>query len=186
MRTVKGIVLLLLLLSFNMGVMAQANKPGGLRIVIIRHAEKAATGDNLSCQGMNRALALPKVLRAKFGIPNYILVPALGQGKSTSHSRMFQTITPFAVKYNLKINTSFEGDDFKGISNYLEDKQGTAVLVWDHGNIKALAKSLGAKTTKLRWADGDFDSIWIIDVKNGKPNLLIDREKIAAGNGCSF
>lgn len=39
-----------------------------LKVVIIRHGENPDNGDNLNCQGLNRAMALPKVLAAKFGI----------------------------------------------------------------------------------------------------------------------
>ena len=80
-----------------------------LKVVIIRHGEKPADksdgGDNLSCQGQNRALQLPAVLIKKIGKPDYTYVPALKLDKNTAHSRMFQTVTPFAVKYDLTINS---------------------------------------------------------------------------------
>ena len=83
-----------------------------LKIVIIRHGEKPVEqsdgGDNLSCQGQNRALQLASVLYQRIGKPDYTYVPALGMDKSTSHSRMFQTVTPFAVKYDLTINSKCE------------------------------------------------------------------------------
>lgn len=45
------------------------------KIVLMRHAEKPPDGDNLSCQGLNRSLALPKVLNETIGIPDYIYIP---------------------------------------------------------------------------------------------------------------
>ncbi len=46
---------------------AQTNKGNGLqKVVIIRHAEKPDDGDNLSCKGFNRSLALTSVLYNKF------------------------------------------------------------------------------------------------------------------------
>lgn len=176
-----------LLVIFLLGVSHVASaQQKDLKVVIIRHGEKGATGDNLNCQGLNRALALPKVLYAKFGIPAYILVPALGQGKSTSHSRMFQTITPFAGKYNISINTDFDSTDYKDIKDYLKGKSGTALLVWDHQSIEGLAKSFGIKDEKLKWKDSDYDSIWIIDMKKGQKVLTRSAEGIRPGTACSF
>src|SRR5690349_5777022 len=74
------------------------------KIVIIRHGEKPAKGDNLSCQGFNRSLQLPAVLNKKFKVFDYIFVPSLNEGGSTKHSRMFQTIVPYGVGHNLDIN----------------------------------------------------------------------------------
>ena len=87
------------------------NSPSNnLKVVIIRHGEKPKNGDNLSCQGQNRALQLAAVLHTKLNIPNYIYVPALKSDDATKHSRMFQTISPFAIKYNLPINSKYSAD----------------------------------------------------------------------------
>ena len=48
----------------------------------------------------------------KFNKPDYTFVPSLGLDKSTKHARMFQTITPFAIKYNLTINSQYEENDY--------------------------------------------------------------------------
>jgi hypothetical protein len=45
-------------------------------IVCIRHGEKPLLGlGQLTCKGLNRALALPEVLLAKFGRPGFIFAP---------------------------------------------------------------------------------------------------------------
>ena len=45
-------------------------------IVFFRHGEKPAGGlGQLTCQGLNRALALPGVLLDKFGTPDYLYAP---------------------------------------------------------------------------------------------------------------
>lgn len=43
---------------------------------------------------------------------------------------MFQTITPFAVKYNLTINSAYEEGDYKHISKALLKEKGTVIIVW--------------------------------------------------------
>lgn len=136
-------------------------------VVIIRHGEKPAKGDNLNCKGLNRSIALPKVLAGKFSIPNYVYACKLETGKATKHSRMFQTITPFAARYNLVINTSIEKTDSakvgREIPSRLTKKHGTIVMVWEHHNIPVIARALGVPRAKVPdWADDDYDSIWII------------------------
>src|ERR1700733_13608402 len=109
---------------------------GELRVVLIRHGEKPRKGDNLTCQGLNRSLALPAVLYGKFGIPTAIYVPSPGLGDSTKHARMFETIVPFAVKYNLALNTSFAEKDSAGIARAILQRKGVVLVVWEH---KAIA-----------------------------------------------
>jgi hypothetical protein len=157
-----------------------------LKLIFIRHAEKPDEGDNLSCMGLNRALKLPEVLKAKFGLPDRVYVPALHLGKSTPRSRMFQTISPFAIKYNLTINSSFEEEDAKDIANDLEGRKGTILIVWEHSQIKFILKALGLTVKGLQWPDNDFDSIWVVDYKKGNPYLTISKEGIKPAAGCSF
>ncbi len=45
-------------------------------IVFFRHGEKPSGGyGQLTCQGLNRALALPDVLIGRFGTPDYLYAP---------------------------------------------------------------------------------------------------------------
>ena len=59
-------------------------------IVFIRHAEKPA-GDlgQLSVQGLNRALALPDVLNAKFGRPDFIFAPLTSPRQGARRRHVF-------------------------------------------------------------------------------------------------
>lgn len=158
----------------------------GLKVVIVRHGEKSASGDNLSCQGENRALQLPAVLYQKYGIPNFSYVPALSLGSSTSHGRMFQTITPFAIKYNLTVNSTYgEKDTAKAAADVMK-KTGMVLMVWEHSEIQSLATNLGAKNVSP-WNKDDFDSIWVITYqKDGSAVLTPDKEGIAPSPVCSF
>jgi hypothetical protein len=130
-------------------------------VILIRHGEKPATGDNLNCKGLNRAAALPGVLRSKFRLPTHIYVPTVKTGSDTRDARMFQTITPFAVQYNLSINTKHDVTDTKGVANGVIGKKGTVLIVWEHDNIDNIARALGVKDAP-KWKGDDFDSIWII------------------------
>lgn len=156
-----------------------------LRVVIIRHAEKPEKGDNLSCQGQNRALQLAQVLFEKFNLPDYIYVPSLDADKSTSHSRMFQTITPFAVKHNLKINSKYQDSDYVGVANNVLKKRGTVLIIWSHQSIPKLAKALGVNNP-AHWEDADYDSIWLLNYRHRNPKLTVMQQGLRPAASCDF
>ena len=177
-------ILFVLLLSCSISFGQSGNDGSLLKIIIIRHAEKPEQGDNLSCQGLNRALQLPEVLYTKFKLPDYIFVPSINTGKTTGAARMYQTIVPFAVKYNLNIDTKFEVGDETALAKSILKKSGTILVAWEHNSIPDIAKALGVKDTKLKWKGSDFDSIWIITFKNGEAILSIDKENINPSTEC--
>jgi hypothetical protein len=156
-----------------------------LKVVLIRHGEKPETGDHLSCQGENRARQLSAVLYNKFNKPNYTYVPSLSLGPSTGHARMFQTVAPFAIKYNLTVNSKFDEKNYKDVAVDVQKKTGTVLLVWEHSAIPPLAKRLGVKNPP-DWKDSDFDSIWIITYSKGSASLSIDKEGLNPPTDCGL
>jgi hypothetical protein len=179
-------IVLILIISFTAGGVAYCQSAGNLKLVFIRHAEKPIKGDNLTCQGVNRAMQLPKILYAKFGIPAYTYVPKLGLGDTTKHARMFQTVMPLAAKYNLVINTSHAEKDSIAMAADLKSKKGTILIVWEHKAIAPIIRSLGIIAPNLKWPDDDFDSIWIVTFPKGVATLTKDKEGIHPTAGCSF
>jgi hypothetical protein len=171
--------------TFDPACSQSKNKQAALKIVFIRHGEKADDGDNLSCKGLNRSYLLPALIKAKFGVPDYIYVPALNLGKSTKHSRMFQTITPMAVKYNLSLNSTYDTDDASDLADNLEKKNGTVLVVWEHEAIAGIVKALGIKGIS-KWPDEDYDSIWIITFPKGVATLTRDKEGLNPTSDCKF
>lgn len=169
-------------------------KPPVLRIALIRHGEKPDSGDNLSCAGLNRALALPAVLNKLLPVPpDYTFVPLIGtDGKDTTSIRMLQTVTPYAVQHNLTINSDYEADNPVGLAKRLRRCRGTALVVWEHVNLIKIAKELGIKEP-LNWPDTDFDSIWIISFSGGgakgkakRPVLTKSKEHIQPAAACPW
>jgi hypothetical protein len=156
-----------------------------LKVVIIRHAEKPDSGDNLSCQGQNRALQLPNVLMQKFKKIKQIYVPALNLGKATTHVRMLQTATPLAIKYNLAINSQYGADDYDKVTSEILKKKGTILMVWEHSAIHSLVKAFGVKHPP-EWQDDDFDSIWEITFSEASVSLTIEHEQLTPSKDCSF
>jgi hypothetical protein len=171
-----------LLLASILPACGQSNQ---LKLVFIRHAEKQDLGDNLNCRGLNRSLLLPGVLYKKYGKASAIYVPLIHGGNTTKHSRMLQTISPYAIRYDLAINSSFEENDAKGLSQSLLLAEGTVFIVWEHKNIAPVLRCLGIRIYQ-DWPGDDFDSIWIVTFQNGKPVLSKDKEKINPSADCLF
>jgi hypothetical protein len=155
-----------------------------LKIIIIRHGEKPKVGDNLNCKGLNRSLLLPSVIVSKFGVPAFTYVPSLGTDSSTKHSRMFQTVTPLAVRYNLTVNSKFHGKDSSGLAADILKRNGVVLVVWNHDYIIQILHALGVMYTGPVWDDNDFDSIWMINFKNGIAVLSKDKEGLKPAENC--
>ena len=185
------ILILLVIAFYSFSSYSQALHHGVLlKVVIIRHCEKPDSGSNCTCAGLNRALALPNVLDTVTGTPDYTYVPSLEMGKKTKHSRMFETVMPFAVQKNLDINSKFDEADTANVALELMKKRGVVLMVWEHSNIPPIARNLGVKSVPS-WGKKDFDSIWIIEFsktdKKGKlknPVLTIEKENINPSGNC--
>lgn len=182
----KWFQLLLLILFSTIAFAKPQNSGGDLRIIIMRHAEKPATGDNLSCKGFNRAMMLPAMLVKRFGVPAYVYVPSPSTGKATKSSRMLQTVWPLATKYNLTVNSKFNVDDAHALAKNINTKTGTVLVVWEHNAIRKIISALGVKAGKLKWQGDDYDSLWIVTIHNGKVTLSQTTQGINAPDGCKF
>src|SRR5579871_6767062 len=79
-------------------------------IVCIRHGEKPPGGlGQLTVRGLNRSLALPKVLLGKYGKPQFVFAPnptEMVDGKpGYYYVRPLATIEPTAIECGLPVNT---------------------------------------------------------------------------------
>lgn len=187
LKQIRLSVLLITLLSIPF-ISNGKTKPDrtALRIVLIRHGEKPAEGDNLSCAGFNRATKLSAVLKNKFGIPDYIYVPAPSTGKRTTNCRMLQTILPFAIKNNLPINTTFAVDATDLLAKKIRKQTGTIFVVWEHKQLGDIIESLGLKSLPAKWKVDDYDTIYVITYPKNKAVLTVDQEGITPEADCGF
>ncbi len=180
-----GLLAVFVIIFLTDGCSAQTNANSGLqRVVIIRHGEKPGQGDNLSCKGFNRALQLSAVLYNKFKVPNKVFIPSVSNGKSANQLRMLETITPFAVKYNLKIDSKYDVDDVKDVAASILKTNGYVLVVWEHDKINNIVKALGVDDKGMKWNVDDYDSIWIINFKDGKGSLSFDKENLNPSDNC--
>jgi Tol biopolymer transport system component len=98
---------------------------------------------------------------------------------------MFQTISPFAIKYNLPINSKYNADENEKIAKSVFKREGIVLMVWEHSAINSLTATLGVDDTP-QWDNSDFDSIWIINYQDGKAKLSVDKEGINPSEECSY
>ncbi|HEX3993473.1 MAG TPA: hypothetical protein VHX39_20045, partial [Acetobacteraceae bacterium] len=79
-------------------------------IALIRHGEKPPAGlGQLTCQGLNRALALPAVIRKVFRRPAAIFAPNPAEQKPDNgtlydYVRPLATVEPTAIAFGLPIH----------------------------------------------------------------------------------
>jgi len=143
-------------------------------IVCVRHGEIPHDQlGQLSCRGLNRALALPKVLLAKFGSPQFIFAPNPTQKVvGYYYVRPIATIEPMAIRCGLPVNTQFGFKEIAGLENELQQEQyksATIFIAWEHAFLDDLAKSLvksnGGDAQEIPpWPGGDFDTIFVIKI----------------------
>lgn len=147
-----------------------------VRLVMFRHAEKPDAGlGQLSCQGLNRSLALPGVLLAAYGRPDALYAPNPGVAKndggvSYNYLRPLATIEPTAIRVGLPVNTSWGWNDTVGLQDELlkpSHEGQTLYVAWEHHLLKEMAKRIlsargGDPRLVKEWRWDDFDSIYVM------------------------
>jgi hypothetical protein len=144
------------------------------QILIIRHAEKPDEGSKLSLAGRERAAALAPYFLGndellQFGPP--VAIYAQAQKHASSSLRPIETVEPLAAAIHIKINDSFERDDFAAmVEEILHNKtyDGHTVLIcWEHKVIPQIAAKFGAATASDKWPGAVFDRTWVLTLKDG-------------------
>jgi hypothetical protein len=178
------------------------NTPGQTveTIVIVRHGEKPKSGlGQLTCRGLNRALALPKVLLEKYGTPQFIFAPnptqkVDGNPGNYYYVRPLVTIEPTAIRCGLPVNTQFGYKEIKGLEKELQKtnyESATVFIAWEHGLLDEFVKNLvadngGNPAQVPAWPDDDYDTIFLAKIThsvNGNSVMFtIDHENL---NGLS-
>lgn len=174
----------------------QSDFAGGTEtIVCIRHGEKPTNGlGQLTCQGLNRALALPDVLLGKFGRPQFIFAPNPTQ-KVDNHSayyyvRPLATIEPTAILCGLPVNTEYGFRQIKELEAELKKPEyhnATIFVAWEHGLLDNFAQNMvrdgGGDVSQVPpWPGTNYDSIFVfkINYAGEKPTLTfsVDHENL--------
>ncbi|SCB37993.1 hypothetical protein [Rhizobium hainanense] len=164
-------------------------------IVFMRHGEKPEAGlGQLSCQGLNRALALPPVLTKLFGKPAAIFAPDPSKrkkdsGTSYDYIRPLATIEPTAIALGMPVDTSFGYEDIDDLKSELKKPAYAGKLIfvaWEHKQIVDLARQLmsdngGDEKAVPKWHGKDFDSLYVLRIGGNKAASAATFEKMAEG-----
>jgi hypothetical protein len=156
---------------------ASAAAPAVETLVCIRHGEKPKGGlGQLTCRGLNRALALPDVLLAKFGRPDFILAPDPSEKLDGligyNYIRPLMTIEPTAIRCGLPVNTTIGYLEIGRLEKELEKpayQNATVFVAWEHGLLHEFAKSIiadhgGDAKQVPAWPGSDFDTIYVFKI----------------------
>ena len=155
-------------------------------IIFFRHGEKPPGGfGQVSCQGLNRALALPSVLVHKFGAPEFLFAPNPShqiddQGQHFDYIRPLATIEPTAVAFGLPINTKWGLQQIAQLrQDLLEPRYANAriYVAWEHYLLAKLVRQLvaagGADPAAVpEWRPDDFDSIYVVKLRRSRRKLI--------------
>jgi hypothetical protein len=158
-----------------------ASAHADVKLIMFRHAEKPREGlGQLSCQGLNRALALPAVLLARYGKPSALYAPNPGftkedDGVAFNYLRPLATIEPTAIRAGLPVNTAWAWNDIAALQNELTQpahEGQTLFVAWEHHELELLARSIliqrgGDAAAVATWAGSDFDTVYVMTLKTG-------------------
>ena len=191
-------VLAVLVLSFSLP--ASAAEFTTQTIVLVRHGEKPASGlGQLSCRGLNRALALTEVLRHAFGRPDAMFAPDPAVQKrdgdeAYDYVRPLATIEPAAIAFGLPVDASFGLTDVAGLSHALDAtrlNRAVVVVAWEHTELVAIARLLlaehgGQQADVPGWDRQDFDGMYVVRIRREGDRTSSTFERRAEGlNGLS-
>jgi hypothetical protein len=159
-------------------------------IVCLRHGESTRTElGQLTCRGLNRALALPAVLLAKYGSPQFVFAcnPA-EKIDGYNYVRPLATIEPTAIRCGLPVNTDFGASEITGLQEALqgpEFRNATIFVAWEHKALDEFVRNLlqangGNPREVPSWPGDDFDTIIVVRIARAGDQksitLAIDHE----------
>ncbi len=168
-------------------------------LIFMRHGEKPSGGyGQLTCQGLQRALALPGVLTGRFGTPQYIFAPNPSQkiadnAGSFSYVRPLTTIEPTAIALGMPVNAQYGYSDIDGLQQELLSSayaSSTVFIAWEHLKLVEVVQNImnayGDGAYVPAWISGDYDALYIVKLANRSGAITATFERDWEGlNGLS-
>ena len=146
---------------------------------MVRHGEKPPEGlGQLSCKGLNRALALPDVLIKRYGKPDFIYAPNPsvqvhdGNNPPYSYVRPLATIEPTAIRLGMPVNTQIGFDEIQRLQQELTQPiYGNALIfvAWEHRYLYQFARQMllsnGQDPSVVPdWPSNDYETIYVFRI----------------------
>lgn len=146
-------------------------------IVFFRHAEKMTGGyGQLTCQGLNRALALPTILVGNYGKADYLYAPNPASRISESagsfyYVRPLATVEPTAIRLGKSVNTHYGYTEIGSLQSLLitsTKADATIFVAWEHTYLQKIVQNImtryGDGAIVPAWTSGDYDSLYVVRV----------------------
>ena len=174
---------------------AEYSVTGTETIVVMRHGEKAVGGlGQLSCKGLNRSLALPKVLIGRFGRADAIFAPnpsvKLREGaREFSYVRPLATIEPTAILLGLPVNAQIGFPDIEELQREVTAPafvNSTVYIAWEHKYAydfaRQMLRSYGLDKSQVPfWPTDDFETLYVFRITHyagaSRPVMVFAVEK---------
>lgn len=155
-------------------------------LVFFRHGEKPQNDSGqLSCKGLNRALALPDMLISEFGSPTALFASAPTH-KLGSSLRALQTLTPTAIKVSLPIHLDYHATETHALQKALlnnQDSDSVIFIAWEHHHLVEVVREIiseaGQNPAEVPdWSANDFDSVYLLHINriNGVRQVTFEHQ----------
>jgi hypothetical protein len=163
------------------GGVASASRASGLRnavVLIIRHAEKPPSGDDLTPDGYKRARAYVDYFKHFEVDSNPLKLDWLfaASDSKVSH-RPRSTLEPLSAALGRSLDTRFKAKQPGELAEAIKSEpHGKGILIcWHHGQIPDLIRALGGEPEKLlphgEWPDEIFN--WVVELRYDQEGRLI-------------
>ena len=153
-------------------------------LVFFRHGEKPSGGyGQLTCQGLNRALALHSTLTRQFGTPQFLFAPnplpkVSDAAGNFYYVRALATIEPTAIRLGLPVNAQYGYSDITGLQTELLSTtyaSATVFISWEYQKLQQLVQNLmnsyGGGASVPAWSSTDYDSIYVVRLARGSGTI---------------
>ena len=160
------------------------------QVIVFRHAEKPLDDANphLSVRGQERAAALAWYLDSNLMYTNYgrpVAIFAANPTADAPSQRTVETVTPFAERIAVPIDTTFSAVQFHELASEIatnSNYQGkTVVICWPHDQIPALAHALGVRAV-ADWKAHDFSHLLVIRYTTNRARMFHIAERLLFGD----
>jgi hypothetical protein len=141
------------------------------QVLLIRHAEKPESGNDLSEQGYARAKALPAFFTKNPVVNRFgpiAAVYAMKAASEDSSNRPVETVIPTAKTLGLIIHAQYPRKIIvplvSEIKNSPELDGKTVLICWEHKMIPLIAQEFGFFNAPTQWDGHVFNQVWALSL----------------------